>query len=127
MKIVTSLSFRGQCRQAFEFYAEVLAGKKVDERVRFVVIPASVEVFKQALQRGYVATLTDAGAVFNQSSCGPCGGIDKGVLGSTDVCVSTSNRNFRGRMGHWDSATYLASARTVATAALRGYLGESAS
>jgi 3-isopropylmalate/(R)-2-methylmalate dehydratase large subunit len=124
-------AFLGSCASGrladIRVAAEVLAGEKVDERVRFVVIPASIEVFKQALQRGYVATLTDAGAVFNQSSCGPCGGIDKGVLGSTDVCVSTSNRNFRGRMGHWDSATYLASARTVATAALRGYLGESAS
>jgi len=103
-----------------------MAGKKVNERVRFVVIPASIEVFKRALKLGYVETLTEAGAVFNQSSCGPCGGIDKGVLGSQDVCVSTSNRNFRGRMGHWDSATYLASARTVATAALQGYVGEKA-
>jgi 3-isopropylmalate/(R)-2-methylmalate dehydratase large subunit len=103
--------------------AETVAGHKVHEHVRFVVIPASIEVFKQSLRLGYVDTLTEAGAVFNQSSCGPCGGIDKGVLGSGDVCVSTSNRNFRGRMGHWDSRTYLANARTVALAAVRGYLG----
>jgi len=123
-------AFLGSCASGrladIRVAAEIMAGKKVNERVRFVVIPASIEVFKQALKLGYVEVLTEAGAVFNQSSCGPCGGIDKGVLGSQDVCVSTSNRNFRGRMGHWDSATYLASARTVATAALRGYVGEMA-
>ncbi|MCG8920389.1 aconitase/3-isopropylmalate dehydratase large subunit family protein [Actinokineospora sp. PR83] len=100
--------------------AEEVAGKQVHPNVRFVVIPASVEVFKQALRAGYVEVLTEAGAQFNHSSCGACGGIDKGVLGAADVCVSSSNRNFRGRMGHWDSRTYLASPRTVARAALRG-------
>jgi 3-isopropylmalate/(R)-2-methylmalate dehydratase large subunit len=94
----------------------------VHPNVRFVIIPASIEVFKQALKAGYVETLTEAGAVFNQSSCGACGGIDKGVLGADDVCVSSSNRNFRGRMGHWDSQTYLGSPRTVARAAMRGHL-----
>lgn len=102
--------------------ADELAGAKVHPDVRFVVIPASVEVFKQALRAGYVEKLTEAGAVFNHSSCGACGGIDKGVLGADDVCVSSSNRNFRGRMGHWDSRTYLASPRTVARAAKRGQL-----
>jgi 3-isopropylmalate/(R)-2-methylmalate dehydratase large subunit len=102
--------------------AAELDGKKVHPNVRFVIIPASIEVFKQALKAGYVETLTEAGAVFNQSSCGACGGIDKGVLGADDVCVSSSNRNFRGRMGHWDSRTYLGSPRTVARAAMRGHL-----
>lgn len=102
--------------------AAELAGRQVHPNVRFVVIPASVEVFKQALRAGYVETLTEAGAIFNHSSCGACGGIDKGVLGADDVCVSSSNRNFRGRMGHWQSRTYLASPRTVARAALRGEL-----
>lgn len=102
--------------------AEELEGKTIHSRVRFVVIPASQAVFQQALLKGYVLTLTRSGALFNQSSCGPCGGIDKGVLGAQDVCVSTSNRNFRGRMGHWESQTYLASARTVAKAALVGAL-----
>jgi 3-isopropylmalate/(R)-2-methylmalate dehydratase large subunit len=75
------------------------------------------------MRAGYIETLVDAGAVINHPSCGPCGGIDKGVLGADDVCASTSNRNFRGRMGHWDSRTYLASARSVARAAVRGQLG----
>jgi 3-isopropylmalate/(R)-2-methylmalate dehydratase large subunit len=102
--------------------AAELADRKVHPAVRFVVIPASVEVFKQALRAGYVETLTEAGAIVNHSSCGACGGIDKGVLGADDVCVSSSNRNFRGRMGHWHSRTYLASPRTVARAAVRGEL-----
>lgn len=119
-------AFLGSCASGrlsdIKSAADELAGRKVHPDVRFVVIPASVNVFTQALRAGYVETLTEAGAIFNHSSCGGCGGIDKGVLGADDVCVSSSNRNFRGRMGHWDSRTYLASPRTVARAAARGEL-----
>lgn len=119
-------AFLGSCSSGrlsdIQAAAEEVSGKKIHPDVRFIVIPASVEVFKRALSAGYVSTLTEAGAIFDHSSCGPCGGIDKGVLGKDDVCVSTSNRNFRGRMGHWESRTFLASARTVARAALRGAL-----
>ena len=119
-------AFLGSCASGrlgdIEAAADELAGQQVHPNVRFVVIPASMEVFKKALSTGLVETLTDAGAIFNHSSCGACGGIDKGVLGADDVCVSSSNRNFRGRMGHWDSRTYLASPRTVARAAMRGEL-----
>ncbi|WP_328522707.1 3-isopropylmalate dehydratase large subunit [Kribbella sp. NBC_00359] len=122
-----SVAFLGSCSNGrlsdLRDAAEEVAGKTVHPHVRFIVIPASVEVFRQALRAGYVTALTEAGAVFNNASCGPCGGIDKGVLGADDVCVSTSNRNFRGRMGHWDSRTYLASARTVARAAIAGRIG----
>lgn len=117
-------AFLGSCSSGrisdLRVAAEELEGKKVHPDVRFLVIPASQALFKQALREGYVEALTDAHAIFNHSSCGPCGGIDKGVLGKNDVCISTSSRNFRGRMGHWDSQSYLASARTVARAALRG-------
>lgn len=102
--------------------AEVLDGRRVHPHVRLVVIPASVKVLRDALQEGCLEKLLQAGAVLNQPSCGPCGGIDKGVLGANDVCVSTSTRNYRGRMGHWNSRTYLASARTVALAALAGQI-----
>jgi 3-isopropylmalate/(R)-2-methylmalate dehydratase large subunit len=119
-----SVAFIGSCAGGrisdIQQAAEVLDGRHIHPNVRLVIIPASVQVFKDALSRGYVQTLTEAGAVFNQSSCGPCGGIDKGVLGADDVCMATSTRNFRGRMGHWNSRSYLASARTVAKAALRG-------
>ena len=121
-----SHAFLGSCSSGrledIKIAAEVLAGKHIHPDVRFVVIPASVKIFKAALRAGYVETLTEAGASFNQSSCGPCGGIDKGLLGALDVCVSTSSRNFRGRMGDVRSQTYLASARTVAHAALSGAL-----
>lgn len=121
-----SHAFLGSCSSGriedIRVAAEVLRGRQVHPDVRFVVIPASVDVFKQALRAGYVESLTEAGAVFNQTSCGPCGGIDKGLLGADDVCVSTSSRNFRGRMGDARSQTYLASARTVAHAALSGAL-----
>lgn len=122
--IPISTAFLGSCSSGriedIQEAAEELEGKTIHPDVRLIIIPASINIFKQALDKGYVKILTEAGAIFNQSSCGPCGGIDKGVLGSTDVCISTSNRNFRGRMGHWDSRTYLASARTVARAALKG-------
>lgn len=119
-----SMAFLGSCSSGrlsdLRDAADELRGRSVHPSVRFVVIPASVAVFKLALAAGYVATLVDAGAVIDHASCGPCGGIDKGVLGADDICISTSNRNFRGRMGHVHSRTFLASARTVARAALRG-------
>lgn len=96
--------------------------KRVSPHVRFIVIPGSKDIYLQAMQKGYLQTLIEAGAVINQPSCGPCGGIDKGVLGRQDVCVSTSNRNFLGRMGHRDSKTYLANPKVVAMAALCGSL-----
>jgi 3-isopropylmalate/(R)-2-methylmalate dehydratase large subunit len=121
-----SHAFLGSCSSGrledIKIAAEVLSGKQVHPDVRFIVIPASIAIFKAALRAGYVETLTEAGASFNQTSCGPCGGIDKGLLGAIDVCVSTSSRNFRGRMGDVRSQTYLASARTVAHAALSGAL-----
>jgi 3-isopropylmalate/(R)-2-methylmalate dehydratase large subunit len=119
-------AFLGSCSSGriedIRVAAEVTRGRRVHRDVRFVVIPASMGVFEAALSLGYVESLTAAGALFNQTSCGPCGGIDKGLLGADDVCVSTSNRNFRGRMGDPRSRTYLASARTVAHAALEGAL-----
>jgi 3-isopropylmalate dehydratase large subunit len=122
-----SVAFLGSCSSArltdIRDAASEIRGKRINPNVRFIVIPASVQVFLQAMEAGYIQDLAQAGAIIDHSSCGPCGGIDKGVLGANDVCVSTSNRNFRGRMGHWDSQTYLASARTVARAALRGYIG----
>lgn len=119
-------AFLGSCSSGrledIRIAAEVVKDRQIHPDVRFIVIPASVGVFKAALRLGYVQVLTDAGALFNQTSCGPCGGIDKGILGGDDICVSTSNRNFRGRMGDPHSQTYLASARTTARAALSGKL-----
>lgn len=119
-----TMAFLGSCSsgrlQDLRDAAHELTAKRVHDEVRMVVIPASVAVYQEAMAAGYLQTLSAAGAIVSHSSCGPCGGIDKGVLAADDVCVSTSNRNFRGRMGHWDSQTYLASARTVARAAVAG-------
>jgi 3-isopropylmalate/(R)-2-methylmalate dehydratase large subunit len=119
-----TVAFLGSCASGrledLRAAAEVCRGRSVHPGVRFVVIPASATVLKEALARGYIQTLLECGAVLEHTSCGPCGGIDKGVLAADDVCVSTSTRNYRGRMGHPDSRTYLASARTVAHAAIAG-------
>ena len=100
--------------------AAMLRGRKVQAGLRMVVTPASQKVYKEAVLDGTVQTLIEAGAMVTTSSCGACGGIDKGILAEGEVCISTSNRNFRGRMGHPEARIYLSSARTAAAAALVG-------
>jgi 3-isopropylmalate/(R)-2-methylmalate dehydratase large subunit len=100
--------------------ARLLRGKRVAPGVRLVITPASQAVFQQCVKNGIFEVLTDAGAMVTNSSCGACGGIDKGLIGAGEVCVSTSNRNFRGRMGSPEGLIYLASPLTAAAAALTG-------
>jgi 3-isopropylmalate dehydratase large subunit len=100
--------------------ARVLRGRRVAPGVRLVVTPASQAVFHACLRNGIFEVLSEAGAMITNSSCGACGGIDKGLIGAGEVCVSTSNRNFRGRMGSPDGLIYLASPLTAAAAALTG-------
>jgi len=100
--------------------ARVLRGRRVAPGVRLVVTPASQAVFHACLRNGIFEVLSEAGAMITNASCGACGGIDKGLIGPGEVCVSTSNRNFRGRMGSPDGLIYLASALTAAAAALTG-------
>lgn len=102
--------------------ADIVKGRRVAEGTRLLVIPASSEVYAQAIQAGYVQTLMDAGAVFGTPGCGPCMGNHLGVLGPGEVCVSTANRNFRGRMGQPDAEIYLASPAVVAASAIKGML-----
>lgn len=104
--------------------ARILEGRRVADGVRLLVAPASRGVMEEAMERGYVRTLLRAGGVFLPPGCGPCAGIHEGLLGEGERCVSTANRNFRGRMGHPDSEIYLASAATVAASALRGVLSD---
>ncbi len=104
--------------------ARLLRGKRVAPGVRLVVTPASQTVFQTCVRNGIFETLTEAGALVTNSSCGACGGIDKGLIGAGEVCVSTSNRNFRGRMGSPDGLIYLASPLTAAAAALTGRIGD---
>ena len=102
--------------------AEVLRGRKVAPWVRLLVVPASSQVLEEAARDGTLLTLLEAGATIGTPGCGPCMGRHMGVLAPGEVCVSTSNRNFRGRMGAPDAEIYLASPRVAAASAVAGYL-----
>jgi 3-isopropylmalate/(R)-2-methylmalate dehydratase large subunit len=102
--------------------AEILKGRKVREGVRMIVIPASREVYLEALREGLMQIFVEAGAAVFGPGCGPCPGGHLGVLGAGEVCVSTSNRNFAGRMGSKESEVYLASPLTVAASAVAGQI-----
>ena len=102
--------------------AEVLAGRKVAKNVRCIVIPATQEVYLEAMKAGYLETFIRAGAVVSTPTCGPCLGGHMGILADHERCVSTTNRNFVGRMGHVTSEVYLASPYTAAASAVLGRL-----
>jgi len=100
--------------------AQILEGKKIARGVRLVVIPASQEIFLKAINEGLIRTFMDAGATVGNPNCGPCLGGHMGILAEGEVCISTSNRNFIGRMGSTKSFVYLASPATVALSAMTG-------
>ena len=102
--------------------AAILKGHKVHPDVRVMVIPATQKIYKQCIKEGLVDIFIDAGCSFNTPSCGPCMGGHMGVLAAGEKCVSTTNRNFVGRMGHVDSLIYLASPETAAASAIAGYI-----
>jgi len=101
--------------------AAILKGRKVNPNLRCIVIPATPEVMKCALQEGLIEIFMDAGATVNTSTCGPCLGGHTGVLAAGEVCVSTSNRNFVGRMGSPKSEVYLVSPAVAAATAVEGH------
>jgi len=107
-----------------EAAAAIFKGRKVHPSVRCLVIPASWEVYREALKSGALAVLADAGCVILNSGCGPCLGAHEGIMAAAEVCLSTSNRNFRGRMGHRDSEIYLASPATAAATAVAGKIAD---
>jgi 3-isopropylmalate/(R)-2-methylmalate dehydratase large subunit len=117
-------AFIGSCTNGriedLRLAAQVLKGKRVKDTVRTLVIPASQEVYRQALNEGLMEIFTDAGAMVCGSACGPCLGGHIGLLAAGEVCVSTSNRNFIGRMGSTQASVYLASPATVAASAVTG-------
>ncbi len=102
--------------------AEILQGRKVAEGVRAIVIPATQEIYLQAMREGLLQTFIEAGAVVSTPTCGPCLGGHMGILADGERCVSTTNRNFVGRMGHVTSEIYLASPYTAAASAVCGRL-----
>jgi 3-isopropylmalate/(R)-2-methylmalate dehydratase large subunit len=98
----------------------------VDKRVRCIVIPATVAVYRQAMKEGLFDVFLDAGAVISPPTCGPCLGGHMGILASGERCVSTTNRNFVGRMGHRTSEVYLASPAVAAASAVAGKVSDPA-
>lgn len=100
--------------------AEILRGKKIAQDVRMLVFPASGKIFGQALDLGYVHDLMRAGAVVMNSGCGPCLGVHEGALGDEETALSTTNRNFKGRMGNPKSEVYLCSPAVAAASAITG-------
>ena len=99
-----------------------LKGKSVAPGVRCIIIPATMQIYKECVERGYVTAFIDAGAVVSTPTCGPCLGGYMGILAAGERCIATTNRNFVGRMGHVDREVYLASPATAAASALTGYI-----
>ncbi len=105
-----------------EVAAHIVAGRAVHPRTRLVVIPASQQIYREAMRLGYLETLVAAGAIIDPPGCGPCVGVHQGILAAGETCVSSTNRNFLGRMGSKDSRVYLASPAVVAASAIAGKL-----
>jgi 3-isopropylmalate/(R)-2-methylmalate dehydratase large subunit len=105
-----------------ETAAKILKGKKVAASTRLLIFPASAKIYKQAIANGYTVDLMDAGAVIMNPGCGPCLGIHQGALGDDERALSTTNRNFKGRMGNPNSEVYLCSPAVAAASALTGVI-----
>ncbi|WP_300626607.1 3-isopropylmalate dehydratase large subunit [uncultured Megasphaera sp.] len=103
-----------------EIAASILKGRKVHPRIRCIVIPGSQQVYMDAMKAGYIETFITAGCAVSTPTCGPCLGGYMGILTAGEKCVSTTNRNFRGRMGHVDSEVYLAGPQVAAASAILG-------
>jgi homoaconitate hydratase family protein len=103
---------------------DIIRGRRVSSGTRFLVIPASSEVLREATARGYISTLLDAGAVIGIPGCGPCMGNHMGVPAIGEATISSANRNFKGRMGTRDSDIYLASPAVVAASAIAGHIAD---
>ena len=104
--------------------AKILKGKKVAANTRMLVFPASGRIYNQALAKGYVGDLMKAGAVVMNAGCGPCLGIHEGALGDGETALSTTNRNFKGRMGNPNSEVYLCSPAVAAASAIKGVIAD---
>lgn len=118
------VAFLGSCTNAriedLRIAAELLRGERVPHGVRFQITPASQRIYRQALKEGLVETFMDAGATFTSSTCGPCFGGHLGTLAGDEVCISSTNRNYPGRMGSPTAQVYLASPWTVTASAIHG-------
>ena len=117
-------AFLGSCNNGriedLRVGASILKGHKVVDSVRFLVVPASLEIYKQALKEGLIDIFMDAGAIVMNPNCSVCWGSCQGVIGENEVLISTGTRNFKGRAGHPSSKVYLGSAATVTASAIAG-------
>ena len=104
--------------------AQILKGKKIAKGVRCIVIPATQQIYLNCVREGLAEIFVEAGAIVSTSTCGPCLGGHMGILASGERAVSTSNRNFVGRMGHTKSEIYLASPAVAAASAVKGYIAD---
>ncbi len=118
--------FIGSCTNGrlsdFKIAAEILKDKKVARHVRLILTPGTQKILRDATKLGYIDTLVDAGAVVSNPTCGACLGGYMGILGDDEVCISTTNRNFVGRMGSRSSKIYLANSAVAAASAISGYI-----
>ncbi len=119
-------AFLGSCTNGriedLRIAAQIMKGRKVAKGIRFMVIPATQNIYRQALKEGLIDIFMEAEAIVSAATCGPCLGGHMGVLGPNEVCISSSNRNFPGRMGHRDSKVYLANPAVVTASAVAGYI-----
>ncbi len=126
-KIAIDQAFVGSCTNGWiedlRIAASIVRGRKVNPNLRMIVIPATREIYRQALKEGLIETFVDAGAVFSTPTCGPCLGGHMGVLAPGERAVATTNRNFKGRMGDLKSEVYLANPAIVAASAILGRIG----
>ncbi|MFC1862473.1 3-isopropylmalate dehydratase large subunit [Thermodesulfobacteriota bacterium] len=121
-------AFLGSCTNAkfedLERAAAILKDRKAHHETRLIVIPASREVYLRISESGALQTLLEAGAMLGPPVCGPCGGLNNGILANNETAISTTNRNFKGRMGNPESFVYLASPETVAASAIEGKIAD---
>jgi 3-isopropylmalate/(R)-2-methylmalate dehydratase large subunit len=126
--IAIDQAFIGSCANGtlddLTIAARIVDGRKVAPSVRFIVTPGSQAIYREALRRGIVATLMDAGALVTTSSCGACAGLQNGALGPGERCITSSTRNFKGRMGSDEAEIFMGSPATVAASAIRGSVAD---
>ena len=120
--------FFGSCTNGrledMEAAYHILNGKHIAEGIRCIIIPGTMQILRECVERGWYTAFIDAGAIVSTPTCGPCLGGYMGILAAGEKCVATTNRNFVGRMGHVESEVYLASPHTAAASALTGYITE---
>jgi homoaconitase/3-isopropylmalate dehydratase large subunit len=124
--VVVDQAFIGSCTNGrledLRIAAEILKGRKVHKKTRLLIIPATQEIYKAAIQEGILETFIDAEGIICNPNCGPCFGAHMGMLAAGENCISASNRNFKGRMGSELAGIYLASPAVVAASAINGVI-----